>query len=326
MTKPSLSYPPSRIAEIRSWTKDCLTWLEARAVIAAKLGVDADNVTKMHRRHQFWSCPLGTQTLRGTGPTVDIVPRAIRRLFLDIETSPNVVTSWRIGRKIDLIPDNILHERKVICACWSWDGEDKVHFAHWDKGQNDKVIFTPLLKAIAEADEIVYHNGERFDMPWVKTRCLFHGLPTLPDHKGVDTLQWARRKFYFNSNKLDYIARFLGIGSKLKTEFGLWKAIVFDHDADALKRMVTYCQNDVVLLKKVWARLAAVLPHKTHVGVLAGGAAWSCPFDGSTNVRVSKTRVTARGGAQYQMVCADCGRYYSISATAHRAYREAKGV
>lgn len=252
-------------------------------------------------------------------------PRPIRRLFIDLETAPNLVLSWRVGHKINLDYANILKERAIICACWSWEGEAKVHHAEWSKDQNDKPVLGPLLKAMDEADEVVGHNLDRFDVPWVKTRCLFHKLPTFPAYKTVDTLQWARRKFYFNSNRLDYIAQFLGLGGKLKTEFGLWKAIVLDKDAKALKRMVMYCQHDVTLLKRVWARLAEVMPHKTHVGVLAGKQPWSCPHCGSTNVKVSKTRTTAKGGVQYQMVCNDCGRFYTISAAAYRAYREAKG-
>lgn len=318
MTKPITPYSSDRIAEIRSWTKDCATWLEAREVIIKRLGIAPDNATKMHRRHGLWNEAEAPKP-------VATAPRAIRRLFLDLETSPDVVMTWRIGFKININHDSILKERAIICACWSWDGEDKVHYAHWDKDQDDKVVLIPLLKAINEADEIVYHNGERFDMPWVKTRCLFHKLPTLPTHKGVDTLQWARRKFYFNSNKLDYIARFLGIGGKLKTGFGLWKAVVLDHCPKAMKKMVRYCQYDVVLLKKVWRRLADVMPHKTHVGVLAGKDSWTCPYDGSTRVRLDKTRVSASGTISYYMVCHECKRYYTISAAAYKAFREAKG-
>lgn len=317
MTHPILPYSDAKIAEIRSWVTKCPTWLDARNKIADKLGTHPDNVTKMHKRHSFWDV--------STAPVIDKpAPRPLRRLFLDIETSPNIVMSWRIGYKINLSHDNILHERAVICACWSWDGEDEVHFSHWDKDQNDRAVLEPLIKAMEEADEIVYQNGDRFDLPWVKTRCLWHKILTRPSYKTVDTLQWARKNFYFNSNKLDYIAQFLGVGGKLKTEFGLWKSIVLDKDAKALKRMVVYCQNDIVILKKVWKRLSEVMPHKTHAGVLAGKDKWTCPRTGSTNVHTSKTRVTANGTIQYEMHCKDSGCYYTIGATAHAAYKAAK--
>ncbi len=54
MSTPILPYTPARVAEIRSWVRDCVTWLEARAVIAKRLGVAPDNITKMNKRHGFW--------------------------------------------------------------------------------------------------------------------------------------------------------------------------------------------------------------------------------------------------------------------------------
>lgn len=251
--------------------------------------------------------------------------RQIKRLFWDIETSPNVVLSWRIGYKINLDHSNILKERAIICIGYKWEGESKARILTWDSEQDDKAMLVEFLKVAAEADEMVAHNGDQFDMPWFKTRCAFHGLEPMPDYKTVDTLQWARRRFYFNSNKLDYVAQYLGLGGKIKTEFGLWKDIVLRKDAGALKRMCDYCMKDVVLLEQVWARLSQLVPHKTHVGVLAGGERWTCPRDGSTNVYISKTKVTAAGAKQYQFRCRDCGGYYTIGAAAHAAYLEAKG-
>ncbi len=71
-------YTPARIAQIRSWTKDCATWLEAREVIVVKLGLHPDNATKMHKRHGFWVAPKGapqddvTTTARADGFDVDV--------------------------------------------------------------------------------------------------------------------------------------------------------------------------------------------------------------------------------------------------------------
>ncbi len=72
MSKPT-PYTPSRIAEIRSWTKDCKTWLEARNIITAKLGLHPDNATKSHKRHGFW----GVDEVSGKGPTVNVTQPAV---------------------------------------------------------------------------------------------------------------------------------------------------------------------------------------------------------------------------------------------------------
>lgn len=253
-----------------------------------------------------------------------VEPRKVRRLFYDIETSPNVVLSWRIGYKINLDHSNILKERAIITIGYKWEDEKTAHVLTWDENQDDKAMLVRFLEIANQADELVAHNGDGFDMPWFKTRCIFHGLQPMPDYKTVDTLAWARRKFYFNSNKLDYIAQYLGLGAKIKTEFGLWKEIVLNRDAAALKRMCDYCAKDVLLLQEVWARLSELVAPKTHVGVLAGGERWSSPYSGSTNVHLSKTKVTAGGTKQYQMRDSDTGRYYTIGAAAYAAYQDAK--
>lgn len=251
--------------------------------------------------------------------------RPIRRLFLDLETAPNVALIWKTGYKLTVTPESIVKERAIIMAAYKWQDDKRATVLTWDKDQDDKALLAALIPIIAQADEIVFHNGSRFDLPWVRTRALFHGLPPVPDVRECDTLRWARSKFYFNSNKLDYIAKYLGIGGKLKTEFGLWKEVVLNRCPKALARMSEYCANDVILLQSVWARLFDLIAPKTHVGVLGGSDKWVCPRTGSEDVSVSKTRVSAAGTVTYQMRNRATGSYYSISSTAHAAYLEAKG-
>ena len=38
----------------------------------------------------------------------------MKRLFVDIETSPNIGLFWRAGYKQTITPDSIIEERKVI--------------------------------------------------------------------------------------------------------------------------------------------------------------------------------------------------------------------
>jgi hypothetical protein len=42
-------------------------------------------------------------------------------------------------------------------------------------------------------------------------------VDVMPSPKTIDTLKWARKYFNFNSNKLDYIAKYLGVGQKMDT-------------------------------------------------------------------------------------------------------------
>ncbi len=244
----------------------------------------------------------------------------LKRLFWDIETSPNVVLSWRVGAKLSIGHDNILKERAVICICWKWEGEKTVHSLTWDQDQDDRDMILAFLRVAAEADELIAHNGDRFDMKWFRTRCLYHGVKSVPPLVTVDTLQWARRLFNFNSNRLDYIAQYLGVGGKLSTGFKLWKRIVLQKDAKALSQMVTYCKNDVAILEKVWAKLRTYAPTKTNAAVVVGKPSWACPHCGSTDVVKTKTRVTAGGALRHQMQCKAESVFYTLTDTAYRGY------
>jgi len=267
---------------------------------------------------------MNKKTMVATAPGKVNGGRKIRRLFVDIESSPNIVSSWRIGHKINLSYDNIIKERAIIVVCYKWEGESEVHSLHWDSQQDDKQLLIELVDVLNEADEVIGHNAARFDVPWIRTRCLFHRTDLInPELKVIDTLQWARRTFYFNSNRLDYLGKFLGVGGKLKTEFGLWKAVL-SNDKKALLNMIKYCKQDVLLLEKVWKLLSNMVKPKTHVGVIQGCDKWTCPRTGSDRVKVSKTRVSATGAVSYQMVNLETGGYYTIGKAAHEAYLEAK--
>lgn len=246
----------------------------------------------------------------------------MNRLFFDIETSPNVVLSWRIGRDISIDHSNLLEERKIICIGYKWEKAKKAEALWWDDKKDDKAMLLKFIEIANTADELVGHNGDRFDLPWIKTRCIYHNIPTFPKYQSIDTLKWTRKHFYFNSNRLDYLGKYLGIGGKIKTEFDLWKDVVLKNDRSALKRMVNYCKRDVEMLQEVYERLAPHLPHKTHVGVLKGLDKWTSPFTASTNVQASKRRVSATGTVSHQMQCLDTGRYFAISVPAHKDYME----
>ena len=218
-----------------------------------------------------------------------------------------------------ILPDNILQERAVICICYKWEGGKKVHSLQWDDG-DDKAMLKAFLEVAHQADELVAHNGDKFDIKWFNTRCLFHGLDPFGDWKTVDTLVIAKRRFYFNSNRLDYLGKYLFNEGKIKTDFSLWHDIVIKGSKRAMRDMIRYCKQDVNLLERVWMKLEPYHKPKTHVGRLHGKEKWTCPYTGSENVIKDRTRMTAAGTTQHVMKCKDNGRYFTISDRALKDY------
>lgn len=255
----------------------------------------------------------------------DITNSSVKRLFVDIETSPNIGLFWRAGFKQTIMPENIIKERAIICICWKWEGEDKVHSLEWDNKQCDKAMLEEFAKVLKQAHEVVAHNGDRFDLKWFNTRCLYHRINILPKYKTLDTLKKAKSHFYFNSNKLDYIAKFLGVGGKMATGgFDLWKNIVLNQCSSSMDKMVEYCQNDVIILEDVYHALSSYITTGVHHGVHKGGNKWDCPQCGSVNVNFVKNDTTRRGTIQRWMGCGDCNHNYVLSNRVYQKFVENK--
>lgn len=184
-----------------------------------------------------------------------------RILYFDLETSPNIVYSWSVGYKLNISPESIISERAIICVAYKWDNEEEVHTIQWNKG-DDKELCKQFAKIANEASIICGHNLDKYDLPFLRTRCLIHGVQLNRVVNSLDTLKMARSKFRLNSNKLDYISGFLGYEGKSQTSFGLWKDIVMNDCPIAMKTMVDYCANDVKIQEQVHLELKKYIAPK----------------------------------------------------------------
>jgi uncharacterized protein YprB with RNaseH-like and TPR domain len=250
-----------------------------------------------------------------------------KRMFFDIETSPNVGIFWRAGYNLTITPYDIIQERAIICVCWKWEGSDEVHSLTWDKNHCDKKLLKKFVKELEKADEAIAHNGDRFDIKWLRTRALFHGVNMNHTINTIDTLKWAKSGFNFNSNKLDYIAQFLGVGKKMETGgLDLWKKICLEKCGESLVKMVDYCKQDVVILEKVFQKLNPYSKPKTHYAVLRSGEKFQCPECGKL-ANYKSMYTTAQGTIQHRMQCSDrkeCRKQFKINNKTYQEYLKFK--
>lgn len=179
-----------------------------------------------------------------TGPT-----REPRTLFFDIETTPFVSYTWGLW-ETDVV--KIMENSYILCVAYKWEG-GKMQFLK--SNGNDKKLCTQLHKIFSQADVIVAHNGDRFDIKKTNARLIFHGLTPPKTYKTIDTLKVAKRHFAFPRNKLDSLGEFFGLGRKVKHEgIDLWDKCM-KNDQDAWRRMERYNKQDVVLLEKVYNKM-----------------------------------------------------------------------
>ena len=236
---------------------------------------------------------------------------AIKRLFFDVETSFNIIGDFACGYNKHVGYNQILEERKIICICYKWEGQSRVYSLNWDKNKCDKKMITSFLRILKQADEIVAHNGDRFDIKWIRGRCFIHDLDMMPHYNTVDTLKEARKQFNLNSNRLDYLSKITGSTGKLKTDWDMWVKITLYNHKPSLTKMVTYCKKDVVELERVWGRMKNHIKPKTG-GRTSLGYLSDCPECGSSKTFVNRHRVTASGAMNVQFKCKDCGKYHQM--------------
>jgi len=230
----------------------------------------------------------------------------------DVETGFNLVHSFNLYPNV-IYYKNIVKERYMICAAFKELGGDTVYHTSIlddpDRFKEDPTddyhVVATLYEQLEDVDVLIAHYGDNFDVKFLNTRLLYHGFKPLPTVIQVDTYKIAKAKFLFNSNKLDYLGQYLGLGVKINTSNDLWLKC-FNGDKQAVKDMLTYNIEDVELLERVFLLLQPYAPPKWNLSLLEGAV---CPTCASHNWHRRGTRYTKTGCFQrYQ--CKDCGSWF----------------
>ena len=163
-----------------------------------------------------------------------------------------------------------------------------------------KKLVEKFVKVLDKADEIVAHNGDRFDIKWIRTRALYHGIEMRDAYTTIDTLKMCKKYLSLPSNKLAEIAKYFGLTLKLDPGgIETWINIIFKKDPKALAHMHKYCDGDVITLEEVYNKLRPYARNKFNYSVAKGGGKYACPECGSVHVGINKTYTTAAGTIQH---------------------------
>ena len=232
----------------------------------------------------------------------------LKTLYFDIETSPCEGWFWRPGYKLNLNYNNVTKDASIICISYKWQGQSKIYNLTWDSKQSDKEMLKKFIDVLNSADQIVGHNSDRFDIKWIRTRCYFYDIPMMPNYTSIDTYKEAKNLFNFPSNRLDSIGRYSSVGKKIKTTEELWFDVWRRNDRRALKKMVKYCNQDVILLEKVHLKMLQY----TKVKLRTCTDITVCPRCESDKLHFVKRRIQASGNITIQFHCQSCGQYHSV--------------
>lgn len=233
-----------------------------------------------------------------------------RVLIFDVETSPNLAFVW--GKYEQDVID-FEKEWYMMSFAYKWLDEKKTRVlalpdfdGYKNDKSNDKDLVWELWRLFSEADIIIAHNGDKFDIRKSNAKFLEHSYGPPSPYKTIDTLKIARRHFALNSNKLDDLGKILEVGEKMKHPgFALWKGCMDGNRAD-WKLMKDYNKQDVILLENIYLKLRPW--HPSHPNMGNYGDTEACPKCGDGPLHKNGVRRTQT--TQYQQyLCSNCGGY-----------------
>lgn len=240
-------------------------------------------------------------------------------LVWDIETAHMVVSAFDLFNRHMLPYDNISKESYIICAAWRWLGEKTVHTVSVlddperfkADPRDDTHVMKTLYEVLSQADAVIHHYGDKFDYKKLNTRLIKAGGKPLPELVKIDTYKLAKNHFTFPSNRLDAIGKELGLGGKISTKNQLWLDCAAGIKR-AIREMVAYNKQDVVLLEQVYYRLAPFAPAKLNANLFGHNG---CPACGSErSIRQGYRYTRTQKYIRYQ--CKDCFHWYQGRFTA----------
>lgn len=226
-------------------------------------------------------------------------------LIFDIETKPALSYHWRLFKE-NIGLDQIKEPGGILCVGVKWFGETQITtYSEWEHGE--KGMLEKVHALLQECDMVVGKNSIRFDLPWLMAEFVKHKLPPVKPLTHLDLEKAIRGKFKFLSNKLDFIAQYLELGSKLEHEgFKLWRKVMDGNEA-ARKKMLRYCAHDVRITDRLYKRLR---PYITDHPVMRSLGSEACPTCTSKRTKKDGIRRTKCYHVQNHQ-CNDCGTYFS---------------
>jgi len=120
----------------------------------------------------------------------------------------------------------------------------------------DKRICKSILKELEDITLLVGFYSTKFDIPYLRTRCLMNGLdfPGYGSMRHIDVFYAARGKVATRRKSLGVIAEALGLDEKTHEPLGVWNDARLG-DKESLAKLLAYNENDCKVTWQVYQAL-----------------------------------------------------------------------
>jgi DNA polymerase elongation subunit (family B) len=150
-----------------------------------------------------------------------------------------------------------------IVLCWCILAEDGTLYEDWltkkdvMSGIEDARVVETCIQTMREFDRVVGHYSTYFDVPFLRTRAMIHGIdyPKFGEIYHTDVWRMAKSKLCLHSNRQDVIAESL-YGKTVKTRISHphWRKAMMGNEESCME-VLHHCECDVADLKKNYESL-----------------------------------------------------------------------
>lgn len=232
-------------------------------------------------------------------------------LLIDIENLAHLIWAW------DIYDTNAIEVERpghLFSMAYKWLGEKKTHViaicdykGYKPMSDNDEALCRDIWKLFDEAEVIIGHNAQGFDIKKINYRFMIHGMTPTSPYKVIDTYTALKRIAKAPSGKLDSLGKDMKIGRKLEHEgWALWKKCYLG-DKKAWEKMKAYNKLDVDLLEKWYLKLRPWISNHPNMNLILGGI-FNCPKCGSNQTH-KRGYDTTKTSTYQRYFCLNCGSW-----------------
>lgn len=234
-------------------------------------------------------------------------------LYLDIETSPNIILDWDLRNQGPRDISMLLQPGSILCFGYK-AGEDKTKFAGVNTMEHEEMTWL-AHQLLTETDVVVGYNSDGFDLPWLNAAFMNYKMPPPAPYRSLDLYKVAK-KFRLPSRKLGYVSKVMGFEGKAQhSGMQMWRDILFGTDEvskRAWREMKKYNIQDVDLLPPMVEDLRPWLPTWFNYGLYRATPEDVCKWCGSPEL-TKRGLVTLSAGRYQQFNCRECGGWMRSS-------------
>jgi hypothetical protein len=240
----------------------------------------------------------------------------VKILAFDIETAPMITYNFGLWNQ-NIGINQIVSPSRIICFAARWIDQPKRSIQFYSEHHHGHEAMTEAAwELIDEADALLGWNSKKFDEQWFNTEFLLYDLGPPSPVFSIDLMAEAKRKFRFESNKLDWVSKRLELGRKMShAGMQLWIDCMAGDDK-AWTRMQAYNEQDVHLLVDGYNRMLPwiKLPNQNLYRVIGG-----CPTPACTGTPQKRGTRSTQAGTYQRYHCPVCRSWSTSGVSIERA-------